>query len=363
MTWRRDHVATSAHVALSREVEKSESKGKKAPTKLNANQLAAVEARYPPDICEVLRLDTGDLQAEGWSVPPGSKWVTYWRASDALESLSRRSQTKEGKAVDTIVFAVSSRTVSGKTLPPLRRGLQLTERVHQALARTADGASAMAVSQLVGKDERNEMTLGHQHVYLLPVATRASSLDPAKRDTAGIDHLVVHLRTGMTAETRTVVETGLRAIYAREAMLKLVPLWAGSAAGFGKLAVLRSARVWLSHTPYVCPRHLKATGRHSLFGQVDEELRSLGVKGLQSVEFESRDGWASADRLLPALGGSNVSTRWRRFLKERSTGPRAPGRQPGLGLRLTFDQSVQGPISIGYGSHYGLGLFEAVDAQ
>jgi CRISPR-associated protein Csb2 len=30
----------------------------------------------------------------------------------------------------------------------------------------------------------------------------------------------------------------------------------------------------------------------------------------------------------------------------------------GLSLRLTFEQPVRGPIALGFGSHFGLGLFE-----
>ena len=56
---------------------------------MTVKQLSELEARYPSDLCEMLRVDTATLQAEGWSVPPGSRWITYWRANDALESLER----------------------------------------------------------------------------------------------------------------------------------------------------------------------------------------------------------------------------------------------------------------------------------
>ena len=358
--WRAEHVATSAQLMLERETEKALEKGKKAPAKLSAKQLAAIEERYPGELCEMLRVDTGALQAEGWSVPPGSRWITYWRASDSLDSL-RSEQAREARApVDTIVFAVSSRTVSGKTLQPLRRALQVAERLHRALAKKADGASPATVRQLVGKDEQNEKVLGHKHAYVLPFAANASKQDPQKHDVAPIDHIVVHVRNGMTAEARKTIESDLKSLYAREATLKLVPVWAGTATSFEKLSLTGESRVWVSHTPYLCPRHLKPKGRHTLFGQIDEELRSLGIEGLQTVEFEARDGWAPADTAMAVINASKVSSRWRSFLKERAFGPQPPRRQPALGLKLSFDRLVRGPIAIGYASHFGLGLFEPV---
>lgn len=356
--WRGEHVVTSAQVEFEREAARALEKGKKSPLKLSAKQLAAVEARYPSDLCELLRVDTGDLQSEGWSVPPGTRWLTYWRAADALEALYRQKARDVRPPVDTIAFAVSSRTVSGKTLPPLRQALPLAERLHRALAKKAAGASAETVFQLVGKDARNEKALGHRHAYVFPFAAGAAKLGFHRHDAAGIDHIVIHVREGMTDESRRTIESDLRSLYAREAMLKLVPVWAGKAEAFEKLALTREARVWVSHTPYVCPRYLKPKGRHTLWGQIDEELRSLGFDGVQTVEFETRDAWAPADTVLAAIHAAKVSTRWRSFTKSRSHGPQSPGRQPALGLRLTFERPARGPIAIGYASHFGLGVFE-----
>lgn len=356
--WRAEHVATSARVMLERESTKAIEKNKKPPLKLSAKQVESVESRYPVDLCEMLRVDTATLQTEGWSVPPGTRWITYWRATDSLESLKSEQRRQERPSVDTVVFAVSSRTVSGKTLQPLRRALQVAERVHKTLARKADGASAPTIRQLVGKDDQNQKSRGHVHAYVFPFAAQASKQPPEKRDSAPIDHIVVHVRNGMTDEARTTIESDLKSLYTREATLKLVPIWAGTATSMEKLALARESTIWLSHTPYLCPRHLKPKGRHTLFGQVDEELRNLGIEGLRTVEFETREGWAEADSVMAAIATSKLSTRWRSFLKERALGPQPPRRQPALGLRLTFDRPVRGPIAVGYASHLGLGLFE-----
>ena len=37
--------------------------------------------------------------------------------------------------------------------------------------------------------------------------------------------------------------------------------------------------------------------------------------------------------------------------------------RPGFFLRLTFDHPVQGPLAIGYGAHFGLGMFRPVGEE
>lgn len=356
--WRAEHVANSARVRLEQEAAKALERNKKPPSQLNAKQLEAIESRYPVDLCEMLRVDTSTLQSEGWSVPPGTRWLTYWRPLDSLESLTREQRRQTGDAADTVLFAVSSRSVSGRTLQPLRRALQVAERLHRTLARSADGASALTIRQLVGRDEKNQKSLGHAHAYVLPFAAHASEQTLERHDAAAIDHIIIHIRNGMSEESRAIVESDLRSIYAREATLRLVPVWTGSATSLDRLTLARESRIWVSHTPYVCPRYLKQAGRHSLFGQIEEELQSLGIKGLEEVEFETRDGWARSEGVMTGLAMSRVATRWRGFLKARNHGPQPPRRQPALGLRLTFSAPVRGPIAIGYASHFGLGLFE-----
>ncbi len=48
---------------------------------------------------------------------------------------------------------------------------------------------------------------------------------------------------------------------------------------------------------------------------------------------------------------------WARFRTQRLTGEGLRSNQPALGWRLVFPTPVQGPICLGYGSHFGLGLF------
>jgi hypothetical protein len=58
------------------------------------------------------------------------------------------------------------------------------------------------------------------------------------------------------------------------------------------------------------------------------------------------------------LGGKEVS--WLDFRRERQKGGGHRSTTHGYGFRLTFDREIQGPIILGYGAHFGLGIFNSV---
>ncbi|MEY4580823.1 MAG: hypothetical protein RL701_5526 [Pseudomonadota bacterium] len=96
-------------------------------------------------------------------------------------------------------------------------------------------------------------------------------------------------------------------------------------------------------TPFVPPRHIKPRGRNTIQGQVLAEL---------------------ASRLLPTatvelLPWNDETRKLRHFVRARTKKP--PPCAMGFALRLTFDEPVSGPLCLGYGSHFGLGLFNALD--
>jgi CRISPR-associated protein Csb2 len=47
------------------------------------------------------------------------------------------------------------------------------------------------------------------------------------------------------------------------------------------------------------------------------------------------------------------------YVTTRREGKPQPPARLAFGLRLQFDVEVSGPVAIGYGSHFGLGLFAA----
>lgn len=100
-----------------------------------------------------------------------------------------------------------------------------------------------------------------------------------------------------------------------------------------------SSRHWTSVTPFVPTRHVKPRGRNTLDGQIQAQIESWGYP--------------------PAIHIATVDDPvWRKFwVKRRETG-KAPPIHLGIGIRITFDSIVEGPMCLGYGAHFGLGQLE-----
>ncbi|GMV39927.1 MAG: hypothetical protein AMXMBFR64_16430 [Myxococcales bacterium] len=93
------------------------------------------------------------------------------------------------------------------------------------------------------------------------------------------------------------------------------------------------------------PRFLKARGSNTLEGQVAAELASRGLP-------------PAAVRVLP---WDETDVRLRHAVRVRRAPAPPPPQDLGVALELEFASPVSGPITLGYGAHFGLGRFAAVD--
>jgi CRISPR-associated protein Csb2 len=103
--------------------------------------------------------------------------------------------------------------------------------------------------------------------------------------------------------------------------------------------------VWISSTPFVPARFLKKSGKNSLVAQINAELHSRGLPETEAVSI------------------LEDSTReFRHFTISRQRAGNPPPQKLGIALCLKFAEplnSSYGPLTLGYGSHFGLGLFRA----
>ena len=93
------------------------------------------------------------------------------------------------------------------------------------------------------------------------------------------------------------------------------------------------------------PRFVKKRGRNTLEGQVLAELESRGLPPAAQID------------VLP-----DESVAMRHFVRVRRHGASPPPVDVGYALRITWNEPVPGPIVLGYGCHFGLGLFVAVSS-
>jgi CRISPR-associated protein Csb2 len=105
------------------------------------------------------------------------------------------------------------------------------------------------------------------------------------------------------------------------------------------------ARVWTNVTPFVPPRYRKARGANTLEGQVLAELASRGLP-------------AASVEVLP---WNDETREMRHSVRVRRYPAKPPPVDMGFALRLTLDRPIKGPLTLGYGAHFGLGSFLALD--
>lgn len=133
--------------------------------------------------------------------------------------------------------------------------------------------------------------------------------------------------------------------------------FAGTNLAAGQCPLFVDSATWISRTPFVPTRHPKANRRGEpkldtsglQIGSPEHDLRRL-LREAGFFEPVSVKAIDSAD-----VGGKRTS--WLEFktLRYRGDGVRSTNR--GFGFRVVFPKPVRGPIAVGYGAHFGLGMF------
>lgn len=316
----------------------------KAPPKALEKKRAKALEPYPGDLFACLTCDSTFWQSHGWSQPPGSRRVLYWRECGLLDTtppmVSRRNQ--EPAAVEALLLSLASESRQEGTLPLFSRALPQAELLHRTLVGLVGKGEAVDCPVVTGRDRDGRPMAGHRHLHIIPL-----SLDADNR----LDHLLLWAPLGLDGRTQraaaalqeTWTKGGDKPIYVRV-------VGAGRLNDLARVfnmggRVTGPGRVWTTQTPFVPPRHLKRSGASSLEGQVQAELASRGLPAACHVEVMDRNEW--------------TARRFHRFVVARRDSTKAPPQNCSLGLRLTFERPVSGPVCLGYASHFGLGLFVA----
>jgi CRISPR-associated protein Csb2 len=171
-----------------------------------------------------------------------------------------------------------------------------------------------------------------------------------------MDHVLVYAPMGFDEAARIAL-SAVHRTYAKGLPDIFVTLAGmGERSTFDKLVhEIREARVWRSSMPFVLPRYLKPRGRNTLVGQVQDELASRGMPPATDVEIQLDDGsFAPGPSYWEAAAANRLAKRFRHIRRERLDRP--PPMSRGLSLRITFAEEVRGPIALGYGAHFGLGV-------
>ncbi len=292
---------------------------KKAQKKLGAT--------LPETLLDALSVETGDLRKLGWSQPPAARKVSYLRPLDALrpKPAIRRAQATAATAVNFIL--------SGKPLPRVEDSLRIGELMR--IATMAQCRRAFGEDRIPPIFSGHNLPPGnrHRHAFYLPWDSN---------DDGKLDRVLVYVPDGMSdGEQRALAKVqGLWERGGTEWRLVLE----GSGAPDVAARLTRSSTTWESVTPYLHPWHVKK--RLSIEGQIRRECRERGIPEPVAIE--------TLDEVDVGKGRTRRPIHFHRIRSRRGLTQPDP---VGSFRRLTFPDPIGGPLALGFGCHYGLGLF------
>jgi CRISPR-associated protein Csb2 len=319
----------------------------------------AFEATVPPTLTEALQVETSQLQAAGWSHPPAGRLVGYARPE--VGPRPSRFRPRPAPADDPARFPIARFILAGRPLPPLTDAVKIGEVFRRALmAHMREPIPAV----LSGRDATGAPLRdpAHAHAFFLP----------EDHDEDGfIDHLLLYARPGLPQVVRRAAEE-LRALWLGDRLRRDEDEtdatgrreWRVALEGFGDprqfsdSALLRRSANWLSATPYLRPRHLKG-------GNLFQETRRMvqdecAHRGWPLPEIQQEGNGPAAGSIIRTGGQARSVLAFHRFRSRR--GLMQPDRS-GLAIRLSFREAIDGPVALGFGCHFGLGVFRGEAGQ
>ena len=295
---------------------------------------------------------TDDPSVTNSTVPPGARWLHAKRPTKPPVKLPR-SRPRMRKPTRLVQFAVGTRVS-----PPPNTIVVVTQRFRGRVIRKflkgswqrANAAQREAARLLTGKEPDGSPLQDHRH----PHARFGVLFD---QQTGKAARLLVWRDQPFTDEEQRAIlnaaEQALPLSFARGGardpwVVRLVPLdsQVPPPAGFGDQA----HRCWETISPYVPPRYVHDRKGRIKPGESPEAQLRLEL---------ARQGYDTTDVTIRVDAQSAEWTQVHRPRRRRD-GPTNTERR-GYHASLTFDTPVHGPIALGHSSHFGLGLFVAVN--
>ncbi len=213
--------------------------------------------------------------------------------------------------------------------------------------------SGTASETLSGKNKSGVPLVGHRHAYYLPLDNDCDGF---------VDLLAICSSTGFSQEELTACQA-VQTLSPGHSNPAIGVSWQGEGGhdDFPGIMALQSESSWCSATPFVLGRFPKVyrSGKRKvneqgiqIDGQEDQlrrewDLRRSLNQDLPEIEKVS---------FLPACELKGRSIPWERFEQRRRKA------SPGLavGFCIQFSSPVAGPLALGQGAHFGLGMFKPV---
>jgi CRISPR-associated protein Csb2 len=303
----------------------------------------------PDDLFGALHADTGELQSAGWNVPPGAVYVNYIRPENASAPVTR-PRPRQSKALP---IAARYALVSAVG-PSIAQSISIADRIHDALCKWSDQGKGRA-SVFTGLDDNGEPRTDHAHAYIFCEAN-------GPRDT--ITHITISAKMGFDDAACLAIRR-LNKVWGHGGHdIRLVLHGIGQPGDFKDCSLFGKSRLWRSLTPFVPTRHAKTfrDGRPKM----DASGWQIGSSAHDLLRLLALHPHGTAatikqcqERDRPFQFG-NRHLRSLQFQTTRHDGGGNRGKSSGNAFIITFPEPVSGPLAFGYGSHFGLGLFQPI---
>ena len=283
---------------------------------------------------DALAWTTEEMFKARQSEPPAFRFVSYQRSAHCFDVNPVLKPGRREKAINAVLYSLES-----KVPPRILSSLEIAEQVRVRLMgihKKHVGDPAKVSSKFSGKSPDGTSSKGHRHAFILPLDTN---------NDGRIDHLLIRCAEPFDNTELSALDH-LSSLWQPDGKPDIwcVPVQWGV---FGEIGGTEPSRRFRSETPFVLPRHYRK-GRGDfdewLVAEVKREARNHGMPEPGTV------------RPLPRLKKRGHDYFWLEFRRNR----KGDAAGLGYGFELEFAEPVAGPFTLGYGAHFGLGLFAPV---
>jgi len=316
----------------------------------------------PERLMDAIALDTADYRSQGWSQPPSARQVTYVYPLNVAPSVITRKRAKKfAPAKRKDKPTVARFLLVGRPRPRIEDTIKIGELMRLAALSQfgwrEDATKKRKIPQapwqisgrgISGKPLRDR---AHIHAFWLP-----EDAD----DDGWIDHISIFIAGGINGTIRTRLNR-IKKLWIplknrtekTETKVAIAKEWNLALEGYGELrdfggsaGIFDKSTTWQSVTPFLASGHLRA-------GNYTREIRRLlKLRGLDTTDINITR--------LSSISVGGVERRPAHFYRFRSRGRERQPDKNGAFLQIRFKEPISGPIALGYGSHFGLGLFAPV---
>ncbi len=282
---------------------------------------------------DALAWSASDVLDSKLSEPPAFQFVMYLRSAYCFDVKPSHGARKYEPKVNAVLYSMES-----KVLPQVTSTIEVSERVRRRLMgihKNLTGDPTKISPKFSGKDADGKPLKGHKHAYIMPLdmnrdgfldhllITCKEPFDPKEKELQALDRLkLVHQHGGRPE-------------------IQLVALQWGK---MGEIVGTQAETRFVSATPFLPPRHYRKGRGEFMEWLVQEVAKEAEHHGLPKPVRIT---------LVPRLISSPREIRWLEFRRNR----KGESPQIGYGFELIFPERVTGPVAIGQGAHFGLGLF------